>query len=221
MVRPVRIILVEDHALTRAGTGDFLRKQTDFAVVGEAEDGQGALAAIDSLKPDVAILDIRLPEISGIEVARRMRELSPDTKGLVLTAFDDDDYILAAMQVGVSGYLLKTARPEELADAVRKVSKGETVLDPNISAKVAKLWLRRGSPANDDAVARLTDREREVLDCVARGLRNKEIAAWLSLSAHTVAAHLSSIYEKLNVSSRTQAALYARSQGIDGKDVKV
>ncbi len=220
MAGPVRIILVEDHALTRAGTGDFLRKQTDFAVVGEAEGGEEALAAIDFLKPDVAILDIRLPEISGIEVARRMRELSPETKSLVLTAFDDDDYILAAMQVGVSGYLLKTSHPEELADAVRKVSKGETVLDPNISAKVAKLWLRRGSPANDDAVARLTDREREVLDCVARGLRNKEIAAWLSLSAHTVAAHLSSIYEKLNVSSRTQAALYARSQGIAGKDAK-
>ncbi len=147
MAEPVRIILAEDHALTRAGTGDFLRTQPDFAVVGEAEDGQEALAVIDSLRPDVAILDLRLPEIGGIEVARRMREISPETKGLVLTAFDDDDYILAAMQVGVFGYLLKTARAEELADAVRKIFKGETVLDQSISARVAKLWLRRGSPS--------------------------------------------------------------------------
>ncbi len=220
MAEPVRIILAEDHALTRAGTGDFLRKQPDFVVVGEAEDGPEALAVIDSLKPDVAILDLRLPEIGGIEVARRMREISPETRGLVLTAFDDDDYILAAMQVGVFGYLLKTVRAEELADAVRKISRGETVLDQSISARVAKLWLRRGSPSGGDAVARLTDREREVLDCVAHGLRNKEIAARLSLSAHTVAAHLSSIYEKLNVSSRTQAALFARSQRIVGEDAE-
>ncbi len=220
MAGPVRIVLVEDHPLTRAGTGDFLRKQADFAVVGEAEDGREALAMIDSFKPDIAILDLRLPKIGGIEVARRMREISPETKGLVLSAFDDDDYILAAMQAGICGYLLKTARAEELADAVRKVFKGETVLDHNISARVAKLWLRRGSLSGDDAVARLTDREREVLNCVVRGLRNKEIAARLSLSAHTVAAHLSSIYEKLNVSSRTQAALYARSKSILGEDTE-
>ncbi len=221
MAEPVRIILAEDHALTRAGTGDFLRKQPDFDVVGEAENGLEALAVIDSLKPDVAILDLRLPEIGGIEVARRMREVSPETKGLVLTAFDDDDYILAAMQAGVSGYLLKTARVEELADAVRKVAKGETVLDDSISARVASLWLRRGLSSGDDATVRLTDREREVLDCVARGLRNKEIAARLSLSAHTVAAHLSSVYEKLNVSSRTQAALYARSHRLAVDDTEI
>ncbi len=221
MAEPVRIVLAEDHVLTRAGTGDFLREQPDFAVVGEAGDGREALAVIDSLKPDIAILDLRLPEIGGIEIARRMRDVSPETKGLVFSAFDDDDYIVAAMQAGVTGYLLKTSRAEELADAVRLVVKGETVLDYSISARVAKLWVRRGPSSADDATARLTDREREVLDCVAHGLRNKEIAARLSLSAHTVAAHLSSIYEKLNVSSRTQAALYARSQRMAVDDAEI
>jgi DNA-binding NarL/FixJ family response regulator len=215
----IRIIVADDHALMRSGTRDRLRKEPDFEVVDTAEDGRQALEMIARFKPDVAVLDIRLPKLNGIAVVRRMREVSPDTRALMLTAFDDDDYIIALMELGTAGYLLKTVQPDELADAVRRVHRGENVLDRAIAAKVARLWARRRIESGGGSQTHLTPRELDVLKRVAEGLRNRDIANELHVSAHTVARHLSSIYEKLDITSRTQAVRYALSQHlVDGDE---
>ncbi len=214
----IRIIVADDHALMRAGTRDRLRREPDFEVIDTAEDGWQALELIGRFKPDIAVLDIRLPKLNGIAVVRRMREVSPDTRALMLTAFDDDDYIIALMELGTSGYLLKTVQPDELADAVRRVHRGENVLDRAIAAKVARLWARHRIQTGTGPQARLTPRELEVLKRVTEGLRNRDIATELHVSAHTVARHLSSIYEKLDITSRTQAVRYALSEHlVDGE----
>ncbi len=211
-MEPIRIVLAEDHLLMRVGTRRILEEYPDLTVVGEVEDGQQALELIARLKPDVAILDIRMPKLNGIAVVRRMKECSPSTKALMLTAYDDDDYILALMEVGAWGYLLKTTQADELVEAVRRVHLGEPVLDRAIAVKVAHLWAHHRISAGDDFSTKLSPREREVLEHAAKGLRNKDIAAKLYMSVRTVEGHLSSIYDKLNVSSRTQAVLYAVSQ---------
>lgn len=211
-MEPIRVVLAEDHTLVRVGTRRILEQYPDLIVVGEAEDGQQALELITSLKPDVAILDIRMPKLNGIAVVRRMKESSPNTKALMLTAYDDDDYILALMEVGAWGYLLKTTQVSELVESVRRVHRGEPVLDPAVAAKVAHLWAHHRIAAGDDFTTQLSPREREVLEHAAKGLRNKDIAAILYMSIRTVEGHLSSIYSKLHVSSRTQAVLYALSQ---------
>lgn len=216
----IRIIVADDHALMRAGTRDRLRREPDFEVVDTAEDGWQAIELIGRLKPDVAVLDIRLPKLNGIAVVRRMREVSPNTRALMLTAFDDDDYIIALMELGTAGYLLKTVQPDELADAVRRVHRGENVLDRAIATKVARLWARHRIESGTGPQGRLTPRELEVLQRVAEGLRNRDIATELQVSAHTVARHLSSIYEKLDVTSRTQAVRYALSHHLVDEEVQ-
>ncbi len=140
---PIRIVLADDHWLIRDETRRILQQYPDLKIVGEAEDGQQVLELVQHLQPDVIVLDIRMPKLNGIEVIRQMKEGSPKTKVLVLTAYDDDDYILAAMAAGALGYLLKTARASELVDAVRRVHQGEPVLHPTIAAKVARLWARK------------------------------------------------------------------------------
>lgn len=211
-MEPIRVVLAEDHTLVRVGTRRILEQYPDLIVVGEAEDGQQALELITRLKPDVAILDIRMPKLNGIAVVRRMKETSPHTKALMLTAYDEDDYILALMELGAWGYLLKTTQVSELVEAVLRVHRGEPVLDPAIAAKVAHLWAHHRIADGDDFTTQLSPREREVLEHAAKGLRNKDIAAALYMSIRTVEGHLSSIYSKLQVSSRTQAVLYALSQ---------
>ncbi|MDP2731137.1 MAG: response regulator transcription factor [Dehalococcoidales bacterium] len=210
----IRIVLAEDHALMREGTRRILEEYPDLKVVGEAEDGQRALDLIATLKPDVAILDIRMPKLNGVAVVRRMRELSPATKAVMLTAYDDDDYILALMEVGASSYLLKTTQADELVDAIRRVHMGEAVLGKDIAVKVAQLWARHRIMDGDNLSAELSPRERDVLEYAAKGLRNKDIADKLYMSVRTVEGHLSNIYTKLRVSSRTQAVLYAISQNL-------
>ncbi len=209
---PVRIVLAEDHSLVREGTRHILEQHPDLTVVGEAEDGQEALALVERLQPDVAILDIQLPKLSGIEIVRRMKGSSPNTKALMLTAYDDDDYVLALMEAGATGYLLKTSRASELVEAVRSVHEGESVLHPTIAAKVARLWARGHVLARAMHGEQLSHREREVLELAARGLRNKAIAEKLVISVRTVEGHLTSILSKLGVSSRLEAVLYAASQ---------
>ena len=208
----LRIVLGEDHAVVREGTRRILEQHPDLVVVGEAGDGQQALELIERLKPDVAILDIRMPRLNGIEVVRRMKECSPNTKALMLTAYDDDDYVLALMDVGASGYLLKTARASELVEAVRTVCQGEPVLHPAIAVKVARLWGRRRVPVERESAEPLSPREREVLELAAKGLRNKDIAERLHISVRTVEGHFNSILTKLQVSSRIEAVLYAASR---------
>jgi DNA-binding NarL/FixJ family response regulator len=211
-VGPIRIVLGEDHALVREGTQRILEQQADLTVVGEAGDGRTVLELIERLRPDVALLDIRMPGLTGIEVVRLSRERSPTTRVLVLTAYDDDEYILGLMEAGAAGYLLKTVRSSELVDAVRAVHQGETVLHPAIAAKVARLWGRR-SEANRAAPGQLSPRERDVLVLAAKGLRNREIADRLFISVRTVEGHLNSILDKLGVATRVEAVLYAVVHG--------
>ncbi len=205
----IRIVLAEDHALVREGTRRILEQHPDLVVVGEAGDGEQALELVLRLRPDVAILDIRMPKLSGIDVVRRMKERLPDIKALMLTAYDDDDYILALMESGASGYILKTARAQELVEAVRGVYHGEPVLDPAIAMKVARLWRDRTSAVETRPGQEVSAREREVLVLAAKGLRNKAIADQLGISVRTVEGHFNNILAKIGVSSRTEAALYA------------
>ncbi len=209
----IRIVLAEDHALVREGTRQILQQYPDLAVVGEAGDGEEALELAGRLRPDVAILDIRMPQLNGIEVVRRMKDTSPDTKTLMLTAYDDDEYIFALMEVGASGYLLKTARATELVEAVRSVHSGEPVLHPAIAVKVARRWARHQVSVKQDPIEQLSPRERETLELAAKGLRNKAIADHLVISVRTVEGHFNSIFAKIGVSSRTEAVLYAISRG--------
>lgn len=209
----IRIVLADDHVLVREGTKRILEQAADLSVIGEAGDGEQALVLIEELRPDVAILDIRMPKLSGIDVVRGMRERSPETRALMLTAYDDDEFIAAPMAAGAAGYLLKTARANELIDAVRRISAGEIVLHPAIAAKVASLWLCRSERRQGPQPEPLTPREREVLELAAAGLRNRIIAERLSISPRTVEGHFSCILAKLRVSSRLEAVLYAISEG--------
>lgn len=187
----------------------MLSLQWDLEVVGEAGDGVEVLRLAQRLKPDVAILDIRMPLMSAIEVTEALRSTAPAIRVLILTAFDDDDLVLAAMDAGARGYLLKTVRTAELIAAVRAVYRGETVIHPAVAQKIALMWTRRRAGLNlTDA---LTPRELEVLQSASQGLRNKEIADSLGVSTRTVEGHLSSILSKLGVSSRTAAVMQAAS----------
>ncbi len=207
----IRIILAEDHRLMRQGTRRILEQYPDIAVVGEAEDGEQALERIKELQPDVAVLDIRLPKLNGIEVLRQMGACCPRTRALMLTAYPDDDYILASMEAGASGYLLKTAQEQDLIESIRVVNSGEAYLQPAIAAKVARLWAHRETGTRKGG-EQLSPRELEVLELAAKGRRNRAIANELAISVRTVEGHLNSIFDKLGVSSRTEAVLYALSR---------
>ncbi len=213
-MEPIRIVLADDHWLMRDGTRHILEQCPDLKVVGDAEDGQQALEVMERLQPDVAILDIRMPNLNGIEIVRRMKEISPNTEALILTAYDDDDYILAMMAAGALGYLLKTARPSELIDAVQRVHLGEPVLHPAIAMKLARLWARLRDSTGKEFSEQISPRECEVLQLAANGLRNKAIADQLGISVRTVEGHFHSILAKLGVSSRTEAVLCAISRHI-------
>ncbi len=209
---PMRIVLAEDHTLMREGTRRILEQSPDLIVVGEAGDGEQALDLVKRLQPDVAILDVRMPKLNGIEVVRRIKDYCPHTKTLMLSGYDDDDYILAAMEAGATGYLLKTAQAKELVESVRGVQSGETVLHPIIAAKVARLWASRRISTEKSPAEQLSPREMEVLELAAKGLRNKDIAHKLVISTRTVEGHFNNIFVKLGVSSRIEAVLYAVSR---------
>ncbi len=213
-MEPIRIILADDHWLMRDGTRHILEQCPDLQVIGDAEDGQQTLELVERLQPDIVILDIRMPKLNGIEVIRRMKELSPNTKPLILTAYDDDDYIIALMEAGALGYLLKTVRPSELIDAIQRVHQGEPVLHPAIAMKVARLWARLRDSTGQGTFEQISTREREILQMAAGGFRNKAIAGKLSISVRTVEGHFNSIFAKLGVSSRIEAVLYAVSKHI-------
>lgn len=213
-MEPIRIVLADDHWMMRDETRRILEQSPDIKVIGEAEDGQQALELIERLQPDIAILDIRMPKLSGIEVVRQMKERNSNTKALMLTAYDDDDYILALMDAGALGYLLKTARANELTDAVQRVYLGEPVLQSEIAAKVAHLWVRHRDFTGQELYQQLSPREIEVLQLAAKGFRNKVIADQLSISSRTVETHFNSIFNKLGLSSRIEAVLYALSRHI-------
>jgi DNA-binding NarL/FixJ family response regulator len=213
VVDTIRIVLADDHALVRQGTRRMLEEHAELRVVGEAGDGVEALDMVERLKPDVLILDVRMPKLSGVEVVRRLQGRSVPTRVLVLSAYDDDEYIVALMKAGASGYLLKTAPVEELVEAIRSIHQGESVLHPAIAAKVARLWGQYSQKVGRELDKELSDRELEVLSLAARGLRNKDIASRLNISVRTVEGHVNAILARLGVESRVEAILYAVSRG--------
>jgi len=211
--KPIRIVIADDHALVREGTRQILEDHPGLVVAGEAQDGEEAVAMVSRLQPDVVLMDIAMPKLNGIDATRIIKKESPATSVLILTAYDDDQYIFALLDAGAAGYLLKNVRGEELAQAVRAVAEGESVLHPAIAAKVFKRYTR-SDQAVDEEIEPLTDRESEVLAIAARGLSNKMIARELSLSDRTVQVHLSNIFGKLGVASRTEAVITALRRGL-------
>ena len=207
---PIRVLLVDDHAVVRAGIRQFMEHADDIIVIGEADDGETAKIIIQNNQPDVAVLDIQMPKTSGIEVTRWIRTHFRDVGVLILTAFDDDPYVLAVLQAGANGYVLKTASPMDIIQAVRDVYNGKSALDPEITQKVmAQIVGHKTTPP----VEQLTDRELEVLTLVGRGFTNKAIGVQLGISDRTVQGHLARIFTKLNASSRTEAVMRAVSMG--------
>ena len=206
----VRVLLADDHAVVRAGIRDFLESAEDIQIVAEAENGLQSIEAIQAHRPDVAVLDIQMPEKSGIEVTRWVRANAPATGVLILTAYDDDPYIMAVLQAGANGYVLKTADAEDIIRAVRAVHEGQSALDPTIARKVMAHISGRKLSA---PVERLTNRELEVLALTAKGYTNKAIGVQLGISDRTVQGHLAKIFNKLQAESRTEAVMRAVSLG--------
>jgi DNA-binding NarL/FixJ family response regulator len=208
--QPIRVVLADDHAVVRAGIRRFLEQADDIQVVAEADDGEAAIAAIDQFQPDVAVLDIQMPKASGVVVTRWVRTHHREVGVLILTAFDDDPYVLAVLQAGANGYVLKTASPEEIIQAVREVREGKSVLDPSIAQKLME---RISGEPLIKTMDTLTNRELEVLALVGRGYTNKAIGVQLGISDRTVQGHLSHIFTKLQANSRTEAVMRAVSLG--------
>jgi NarL family two-component system response regulator LiaR len=203
----IRVLIVDDHAVVRRGLRAFLDLQPDVEVVGEAADGASAEGMTGTLRPDVVLMDLVMPNTDGIATIRRLRAASEKPTVLVLTSFLDDVHVFAALQAGAAGYLLKDIQPDELVRAIRQVHQGESALHPKVAARLVQ---HTAQPAG---FADFTPRERDVLRLLAEGFANKEIARRLSLSEKTVKTHVSNILHKLGVADRTQAALLAVRRG--------
>jgi DNA-binding NarL/FixJ family response regulator len=207
------VLLADDHVLVRQGIRQFLEEAEDIEVVAEAGDGAEALRLIESHRPDVAVLDIQMPKVTGVEATRRINEHFADVRVLVLTAYDDDPYVFAVLQAGADGYVLKTARAEELVRAVRDVHAGNAALSPEIAAKMVRQMAQQRPGTAADQVEPLTEREIEVLRLAARGMTNRAIGQALDISHRTVQGHLANVYGKLHVNSRTEAVTEALKRG--------
>lgn len=214
-MRKIKILIADDHAVVREGTRRILEQERDMEVVGEAGDGEEAVAMATGLKPDVAIIDISMPKMDGIEATRRIKAVCPSINVLILSAYDDDQFIFSLLEAGAAGYLLKSIRSHELLDAVRAVYSGESVLHPSIARKVLNHFVSTSDkPAEGkEPSGMLSDREIEVLKLAAKGLSNQDIAEKLYLSIRTVQGHLGHIFNKLQVGSRTEAVVRALKEG--------
>jgi NarL family two-component system response regulator LiaR len=213
-VDKIKIILAEDHVIVREGTRELVQRQSDMEVVAEADDGEEAVQLAAKLQPDVVIMDIAMPKLNGIEATKQIKALYPATAVLILTAYDDDQYILALLEAGAAGYLLKTVRGHELIDAIRAVYAGESVLHPKIARKILSHFMPLAPKPSEERIAELlSERELEVLKLAAKGMSNKDIAEQLFLSVRTVQTHLANIFTKLDVGSRTEAILYGLRRG--------
>ena len=205
-VAPIRVFLLDDHEIVRRGIADLLDAESDVTVVGEAGTAAEALRRIPAVQPDVAILDARLPDGSGIDVCRDIRSALPKVRCLILTSYDDNDAIFAAVMAGASGYLLKEIRGSSLVDAIRQVAAGKSLLDPAVTERLLNR-LRGGAP-HDPRLTSLTEREREILSLITDGLTNKQIGERLFLAEKTVKNYVSGLLAKLGMQRRTQAAVY-------------
>lgn len=211
---PITVVLAEDHALVREGTRRILEGSADITVVAEAADGYETVASVDRWRPDVAIIDIGLPGISGIEATRQIKAHHPEVAVLILTMHDDEQFVFAVIEAGAAGYLLKDVDGTELIQAVRAVRSGESVLHPAITHKVlARLASGKHAGEGSDERDLLTEREQEVLRLAARGMANREIGANLGVSVRTVEAHLSHVFRKLGVGSRSEAIVHGLRRG--------
>ena len=203
----IRVYLLDDHEIVRRGIRELLEADGDIVVVGESASAVEATRRIPALRPDVAVLDGRLPDGSGIDVCREVRSVDPSIKGLILTSYDDDDALFAAIMAGASGYLLKQVRGTDFVAGVRRVASGQSLLDPALTAQV--LERIRSGPQVDEDLQVLTPQEKRILELVGEGLTNREVARRMFLSEKTVKNYVSSMLAKLGLSSRTQAAVFA------------
>jgi DNA-binding NarL/FixJ family response regulator len=211
----VRVLLADDQELVRAGFRMILETQADVEVVGEAGDGVEAVAATRRLQPDVVLMDIRMPNLDGLQATRRILAAGSRSRVVILTTFDLDEYVYQALTAGASGFLLKNAPPEQLIGAVRVVAAGDALLAPSITRRVIEQFTRLPPPGGaGGSLAGLTDREREVLELVARGLSNAEIAARLFVSDATVKTHVAHLLAKLQLRDRVQAVVFAYESGL-------
>lgn len=217
MSEPITVLLVDDHEMVRRGVRAFLETQPDITVIAEAGSGEEAVRLAAEHAPDVALMDLIMPGMDGVEATRSLTASSPRTSVVMLTSYHDDEHIFPAIRAGALSYVLKAVGPEELADAVRKAAAGEAVLHPRVAARVVRELhgARRDEP---NAFRDLSDRELEVLKLIAEGLSNAEIASRLYVSEKTVKSHVSNILGKLHLADRTQAAVFAWRQGVVRRD---
>jgi len=212
----IRVLIVDDQALVRAGFRMILEAQPDLEVVGEAADGSAAIDAVRTLRPDVVLMDVRMPGVDGIEATRRLTEASVPGKIVILTTYDLDEYVFDALAAGASGFLLKHVPPEELVRGVRVAASGEALLAPSITKRLIEEFARQRAPvrASGTDLQTLTDREREVLTLLGRGLSNPEIARELKVGEATVKTHVAHVLDKLELRDRVQAVIFAYEIGL-------
>lgn len=208
----IKILIADDHPVVREGLLSMLSREPDFDVVGEAKDGVETVKKVKELKPDVVLMDLRMPEMDGVEAMRQIKTTMPDVKFIILTTFSDDEYIFSGIEAGARAYLLKDAPREELFKAIRAVYRGESLIQPVVASKLLDRFteLSRRAPSGEE----LSERELEILQLVAKGAANKEISARLSISQSTVKTHISSIFQKLGVNDRTEAVTQALKRGL-------
>lgn len=213
----IRVLIADDHPVFRFGLRALLSAEPEIVVAGEATTGEEAVALVETLRPDVILMDINMPGISGIEATRRITQANPQVGILVITMFEDDDSVFAAMRAGARGYLLKGAAGDETVRAIRVVSDGEAIFSPSVARRLMQYFSSPPATAAPQAFPELTEREREVLDLIAQGYTNTAIAEKLVLSAKTVRNHVSNIFSKLQVAGRAEAIIRARDAGLGSK----
>jgi DNA-binding NarL/FixJ family response regulator len=209
-MEPIHVLIADDHTLFRAGIRALLNLFPDIQVVGEASTGEEAVSKSEALLPDVILMDIQMPGVNGIEATRRIIRTSPNVAVIVVTMFEDDDSVFSAMRAGARGYILKDANEKEVLRAIRSVARGEAIFGPAVAKRLVQFF----NQASDPVLPELTEREREILDRIARGESNTDIAQRLVLSPHTVRNHISNIFSKLQVADRAQAIIRAREAGL-------